>query len=327
MRSYLPLAACASALLVADCQTAHTRTPYAVVSAPRDWEAHPAVVEIDPAPTLFALSDVHGGYERMVALLVRHAIIEGSPASPGAVHWSAGNGVLVVTGDLMDKGPSSLEAIDLLRALEASAAAVGGRVVVTFGNHEAEFLDDPENDKATGADGVDRELAAHGLDPLTLANGSEPRGVWLRDRPFAARVGRWFFSHAGDTHGRSVAQLDAVFRSGVAAHDYDDAEIVGPASILESRGWYASDPTIGARYAQAVGAKHVVFGHQPDALGPAGSIAVAQGGALFRIDCGMSPDVNHSEGAMLRVRVDAAVDVAESLEADGTVRELWRDKP
>ncbi|HEX7601931.1 MAG TPA: metallophosphoesterase, partial [Polyangiaceae bacterium] len=255
------------------------------------------------------------------------AIIDAPPSSPAAVHWSAGAAVLVVTGDLMDKGPSSLEAIDLLRALEASAAAAGGRVVVTFGNHEAEFLDDPENDKATKSDGVDQELRAQGLDPLALANGSEPRGVWLRDRPFATRVGRWFFSHAGDTHGRSVAELEAVFRGGVAAHDYDDAEIVGPASLLESRGWYANDATIGARYAQAVGAKHVVFGHQPDALGPAGSIALAQGGALFRIDCGMSPDVNDSAGALLRVRVEAAMDVAESLEPDGTVRELWRDKP
>ena len=26
----------------------HTRAPYAVVSAPRDWNAHPGIVEIDP---------------------------------------------------------------------------------------------------------------------------------------------------------------------------------------------------------------------------------------------------------------------------------------
>ena len=302
----------------------HTRAAYAVVSAPRDWSAHPAIVEIDSGPTIYAMSDVHGGYDRMVALLGRHAVIDAAPKTPDAVHWTAGSSVLVVTGDMMDKGPSSLEAIDLLRALEAQALTAGGRVIVTLGNHEAEFLDDPENEKANSSDGVDREIRAHGLSPSSIANGSDPRGVWLRDRPFGARVGRWFFAHAGDTHGRSVAALEGALRAAVAAHDYDDAEIIGADSILESRDWYSSDASSGARYAQAVGAQHIVFGHQPAALGSRGAIAVGQGGALFRIDCGMSPSVNDSAGAILRVRIDGGLDVAESLEPDGTIREIWR---
>ena len=302
----------------------HTRVPYAVVSAPRDWSAHPAIVEIDSGPTIYAMSDVHGGYDRMIALLARHAVIDAAPKTPDAVHWTAGRSVLVVTGDLMDKGPSSLEAIDLLQALEPQAFAQGGRVIFTLGNHEAEFLDDPQNDKATSSEGVDREIWAHGLDPSKIANGSDPRGVWLRDRAFAARIGRWFFAHAGDTHGRSVAALEVALRAGVTAHDYDDAEIIGAASILESRDWYSSDGSTGLRYAQAVGAQHIVFGHQPAALGSRGAIAVGQGGALFRIDCGMTPSVNDSSGAILRVRIDGGFDVAESLEPDGTIREIWR---
>ena len=302
----------------------HTRAPYAVVSAPRDWGAHPAIVELDAGPTIYALSDVHGGYDRMVALLGRYAIIDPAPKTPAAVHWTAEQSVLVVAGDIMDKGPSSLEAIDLLQALEPQALAAGGRVILTLGNHEAEFLDDPQNDKATSADGVDREIWAHGLDPLKIANGTDPRGVWLRDRAFGARIGRWFFAHAGDTHGRSVAALEKALRAGVTAHDYDDAEIIGADSILESRDWYSSDGSTGSRYAQAVGAQHIVFGHQPAALGSRGAIAVGQGGALFRIDCGMTPSVNDSAGAILRVRIDGGFDVAESLEADGTIRELWR---
>jgi hypothetical protein len=312
------------ALALAACSS-HTRVPYTVLSGPRDWATHPAVVEIDPAPdTIYAVSDVHGGYDRLVALLARHGVIAAAPSSPGLAKWSAGHAVLVVAGDIFDKGPAPLEAVDFLRALEGDASSAGGRVVVTLGNHEGEFLYDPQNDKATKDDGVDQEIHARGLDPLAFANGSDPHGQWLRNLPFAVRVGRWFFSHAGDTHGRSVSALETALRSAVDAHNYDDPEVTGAGSILESREWYTGDAGIGLRYAHAAGAEHIVFGHQPDALGPKGSIAVGQSGALFRIDCGMSPDVNDSEGKMLRARSDGAIDIAESLAPDGTAQELWR---
>ena len=313
----------AVAMLLLGC-CSHQRVPYTVVSAPRDWAMHPAVVEMDSVPVVYALSDVHGGYDRMVALLVAHRVIMGSPSTPEGAQWNAGAAVLVVTGDLMDKGPASLESLDLLRALEPQAAIAGGRVIFTLGNHEAEFLDDPENDKANKADGVDQEIRARGISPLSIANGSDPRGKWLRDRPLAARVGTWFFAHAGNTQGRNVQALEPALETGILAHDFDDAEVIGADSILESRGWYSADAATASGYASALGAQHIVFGHQPDALGPRGEIAVGYGGALFRIDCGMSPDVDDSQGRMLRVRRDVSVDVAESLNPDGSVHEIWR---
>lgn len=307
-------------LLVLQCKDAHERTPYAVVSPPRDWNANPAIAQIDGATAVYAMSDIHGGYDRMIALLAAQHVI----ASAEAPSWSAGTSVLVVSGDLFDKGPASLEAIDLLRALEPQAAAAGGRVVFTFGNHEAEFLDDPENDKATKDDGVDEEMNAHGVSPLAVANGSDPRGAWLRDRPFGVRIDEWFFSHAGNTKGRTVADLESALRAAVTNHDYDDDEIVGDDSILESRGWYdASDDTVTANET-ALGVRHIVFGHQPDALGPRGEIAIAQDGRLFRIDCGMSPDIDDSMGRMLRIHHEGGVAIAESLDPDGHATEIWR---
>ncbi len=302
----------------------HERVPYAVVSPPRDWSAHPAVVEMDAPATIYAMSDVHGGYDRMVDLLVAHHVIEGRPPAPRDVRWSAGEAVFVMTGDVMDKGPSPLEAFDLLRALEPQAIAAGGRAIFTLGNHEAEFLYDPENDKATKADGVDHEIRAWGLRPVEVANGSDIHGKWLREQPFAARVGAWFFAHAGNTHGRSTADLERAIRAGVAAHDYADAVVIGADSILESREWYSGSDSRAASYAAAVGARHIVFGHQPDALGARGEIAVGFGGALFRIDCGMSPHVDDGHGRLLRIRREAGVDIAESLSPDGTVREIWQ---
>jgi Calcineurin-like phosphoesterase len=302
----------------------HERVTYKVVSPPRDWSAHPAVVEMNGPATIYAMSDVHGGYDRMVALLVVHQVIERKPPTPGDVRWIAGQAVLVVAGDLMDKGPFPLEAIDLLRALQPQAALAGGRVIFTLGNHEAEFLSDPENDKAASDDGVNHEIYVWGLSPIGVASGNDPRGQWLRDQPFAARVGDWFFAHAGNTHGRSVADLERALRTGITTNDYADGEAVGADSILESRDWYSGNSSTAAMYAAALGVRHIVFGHQPSALGPRGEIAVGFGGALFRIDCGMSPHVGDSLGRMLRIRRDGSGEVAESLSPDGKTRELWR---
>lgn len=303
-----------------------TPARYPVVSGPRDWVAHPAIVEIDRLPDapVFAVGDVHGGYDRLVALLARHDVIDGAPTMPAGAHWAAGRAVLVVTGDMIDKGPSSMEVVEFVRALESSADAAGGRVVALVGNHEAEFFADPLNGKADADDGIDPELRARRVDPMAVANGSEPSGRWLRTLPFGARVGRWFFSHAGNTGGRTVPALEAALRAAVTANDYADEAVVGADSILEAREWWTSSAGVVASNARALGVAHFVFGHTPSALGARGAIALDGEAALVRIDCGMSPGVDDSRGSLLRIRVEGGHEIAEALTSDGGVRELWR---
>lgn len=287
----------------------------------RDFAAYPVVVEQATYTTLYALSDVHGGYDRMVHLLARHGLIAPSPTAPDAVVWTGGDATLVVTGDLIDKGSRGVEVIDLMRALAVSASVVGGHVVVTLGNHEAEFLVDPRNDKA-GA--FEDELAGAKIDACRVGDGSDAHGAWLRGLPLAARVGGWFFAHAGNTKGRTVPELEMTLQMALALHDYDDPEIVGSDSLLEARSWWEATAGLAKANATQLGARHIVFGHTPSALGPTGAIAVAEDGVLFRIDTGMSPAVDDSEGALLRVTHDGDSEVATELRADGTARELWR---
>ncbi|MDB4980390.1 MAG: putative serine/threonine phosphatase, partial [Myxococcales bacterium] len=229
-----------AALLVSFAACEHTRETYVVVSGPRDWSAHPAVLDLSSVPgDLYAISDVHGGYDRMVALLVQHHLIAAAPATPADVVWSGGNATLIVVGDMIDKGPKSLEVVDFFVALQTSAQASGGKVIVTLGNHEAEFLYDPANDKAEKSDGVRTEMQQLGVDPIAVASGADPRGQWLRDLPFAGRVGQWLFAHAGNTAGRSITDLETALRNAVDLHpDFDSPEIVGGDSVLESKSWY-----------------------------------------------------------------------------------------
>jgi hypothetical protein len=292
----------------------------------RDWAAHPAIVDVaaPAAPAaLYAASDVHGGYDRLAALLLANKLLSRVPTAAKDAHWGGAGAALVVTGDLIDKGPSSVEVIDFLMALQSDAHANGGLVVVTLGNHEAEFLVDPNNSKASGTDGIDTELAADGILPATLASATDPRGAWLRDLPFGARVGGWFFSHAGDSGGRALPALDAALEAAVKAHaDYNDPEIVGTSSILESRTWYTG--AVVTQNAAALGVKHIVMGHDPNALGAKGAIAVGFGNALLRIDCGMSPGVNDSKGKLLRVVQQGATDIVDELDPAGASRALFQ---
>jgi hypothetical protein len=292
-------------------------------SVARDFDADPAVLDLPQPATLIAVSDVHGGYDRLVALLAAHHVVEAAPASPAEARWAAGSAALVVAGDLFDKGPKGLEVIDLLRALADDAAKQGGSVIVLLGNHEAEFLADPGNGKADGDDGIDVELRHDGLDPAVFAR-SDPRAAWLAARPFAAKVGSWFFAHSGDTGGKSAAELAHDIESGLLAHGWSDDAITGATSILESRDWWSESPDVGARYAAALGARHLVFGHDPHALGAEGAIARSDDGALFRVDCGMSPDVDYSAGELLRVAHLDTGDTAEALLPDGSTVMLWQ---
>jgi hypothetical protein len=294
---------------------------YAVAVGPRDFSAHPSVARVEEQPArLYAISDVHGGYDRMIALLAKHGLVAPGPASPAQATWTGGDATLVVTGDLIDKGDHGLEVLDALMALERGAAASGGRLLVLAGNHEAEFFVDPENSKASA---FDDELTSDGITPDAIASGADPRGAWLRNLPLAARVGRFFFSHAGDTHGRSLDALEQVLDRALLDNGYADPELTGDASILESRSWYDGDATIALTYAQAVGAEHIIFGHDPSALGPKGTIATAQAHALLRIDCGMSPAVDYSEGEILFVHDEGGADHADALLADGSKNSLF----
>lgn len=93
--------------------------------------AQPGAWQFDDVDRVVAISDVHGAYHAMVRTL-QQANVLGEDLS-----WSGGSTQLVIVGDLLDRGPDSRVAMDLLMRLEGEAAAGGGRVHVLVGNHEA----------------------------------------------------------------------------------------------------------------------------------------------------------------------------------------------
>ncbi len=94
--------------------------------------ASPACALPPPQPTrIVAVGDLHGDFSVWRDIAGAAGIVDLSG------HWSGGRTVLVQVGDMVDRGPDSLEIVRDLMRLQKEAATAGGKVVVLTGNHEA----------------------------------------------------------------------------------------------------------------------------------------------------------------------------------------------
>jgi hypothetical protein len=79
---------------------------------------------------IVAVGDVHGAFDQYVTILREAQLIDNRR------RWTGGNATFVQLGDVLDRGPQSRQALDLIRRLETEAKAAGGQVVFLLGNHE-----------------------------------------------------------------------------------------------------------------------------------------------------------------------------------------------
>ncbi len=165
---------------------------------------------------IVAVGDVHGAYDRFVEILQTTGLLD------SRLRWSGGKTHLVQLGDVVDRGPDSRKALDLLRRLQDDARRAGGAVHVLLGNHEAmRMLGDmrytlPEEYKAFVTDRSDEiRKAALALVPpeqrdqllkdtplgyieLRLAFGRKGiYGDWLRTLDVALKINGVLFVHGG----------------------------------------------------------------------------------------------------------------------------------
>ncbi|GMR22884.1 MAG: hypothetical protein BMS9Abin37_1263 [Acidobacteriota bacterium] len=87
--------------------------------------------EWDNVERIVAIGDIHGAYDNLVRVLQNANLIDNK------LRWKGGAAHLVQTGDIVDRGPDSRKAMDLLMKLEDKAEDAGGWVHVLIGNHEA----------------------------------------------------------------------------------------------------------------------------------------------------------------------------------------------
>ena len=268
----------------------------------RNWVMNPAVVQVDTREDVYVVGDVHGDYERLMRVLIAAGIVARRPSSPDLVDWQGQGGILVFTGDLIDKWKHSVDVITLVHALQIKAQAMGGRVIALMGNHEAEFLADSGEKKVRD---FAAELVDEGLNPENIAHCQGDLGEFLCRLPFAVRVNDWFFSHAGNTNGRSLWQLASDLQYGVDQQGFETSQLVADDSILEARlgenPWFALEDTreqeVLTQYVEALGVAHLVQGHQPGKVVFSDGVQRKSGsmfqryGLIFLVDVGMSQGV------------------------------------
>ena len=89
-----------------------------------------SVCDITTTGRVVAVGDVHGAFDNYVSILTEAQLIDARR------RWIGGNALLIQLGDVVDRGPQSRQALDLIRRLEGEAAKAGGGVLFLLGNHE-----------------------------------------------------------------------------------------------------------------------------------------------------------------------------------------------
>jgi len=180
---------------------------------------------LDGIERVIAISDVHGDFDAMRNTLSSAGVIDAGDA------WAAGDTHLVITGDLLDRGPDSRPVMDLVMRLESEAEAAGGALHLLLGNHEVMNLvgdlryvaDEEYAAFAADEDPAERErwyrrfleTEATGEDDAAARGRFAERyppgffghrrafrsdgtyGAWLLDKPIVVVVNETAFAHGG----------------------------------------------------------------------------------------------------------------------------------
>ena len=178
--------------------------------------------DVQTTERIVAVGDVHGAFDQFVAILRTTGLIDMRN------RWIGKKAVLVQTGDVLDRGPDSKKALDLLRKLEGEAQRAGGRVVALLGNHELmrlvsdwRYVSQGETDAFKNADSVDlrdRAFVVFSTEAEKAAkavgkpfDAAAYREQFMKEMPLGSLEMRFAFDAKGE-YGAWVRQRAAVAR-------------------------------------------------------------------------------------------------------------------
>lgn len=162
----------------------------------------------------YAIGDIQGCHEPLLRLL-------------DVIRFDPGSDRLWFVGDLVNRGPDSLETLRFIRALGDAALCV-------LGNHDLHLI--------ALAEGYGRPHKGDTLDTLLAAPDREALLGWLRQQRLAWREGDWLMVHAGVLPNwtpedvlRHAAEAEAVLRGPryreFLAQMYGNAPVAWDASL------------------------------------------------------------------------------------------------
>ncbi len=265
---------------------------------------------------IVVVGDVHGAYDRFVEILRAANLID------ERLRWIGGRTHLVQLGDVVDRGPDSLKALDLLDGLQREAQRAGGAVHELLGNHEVmrmlgdlrytvpgEYAAFTSSKSTEVRDAyIERAKAANepaapppplGFVELRVAFGQNGRyGKLLRSLDAVVQINGIVFVHGGISPAVAELSCDAVNETVHRNLGSDLAQTRSdPLAQLVTRVdgplWYrglaeesdAFAPTVDDILAKQK-ASAIVVGHT---VTPDGRVRVRFGGKVIQMDTGMQP--------------------------------------
>ncbi len=257
-----------------------------------------------------AVSDIHGAYDGFETIIRKAGIVNDDLA------WIGGRDHLVIVGDVLDRGPDSRRALDLIMRLQGEASAAGGAVHMVLGNHEImnivgdlRYVSDAEY-AAFAADETpamrdaaieriplpetqDPEVARAQLDARIpkgffahrKAFSAEGQyGSWLLRQPFLVTIDEWAFVHGGlaeASRNFSAEEINRNFAEQVRSYAIALETLIS-AGILSPTDEFYEHPSLLSAYAD----KRSAAGEQwPEGMDVAANIVTDLNGTfLFNPD-------------------------------------------
>lgn len=248
--------------LILTCTIPHMSTSF---SFPLKSQITTEQSEYVSTPSKFlTISDFDGHIEGFTMVLKGEGIIDDN------FNWTYGDGHLIISGDIFDRGFHITECMWLLYKLESEAEAAGGKVHLIIGNHEMfNMTDDWRYVEVKYFDN------AHlmGKRMTQLYDSNTELGRWLRSKNIVERIGDYAFTHGGISP--EVAALNLTYdqmndfgrmeMNGTCTSN-DCVEVNGSEGLYWYRGMAEEDLTQLEvdNFVTGFGVERVIIGHTKD---------------------------------------------------------------
>jgi hypothetical protein len=204
------------------------------------------------------VGDVHGHRDVLVQLLREAGLVS------AAEGWSGGDARVWLVGDLVDRGPDGIGAIELVRRLERESH---GALRCLLGNHEVQLV------AVHRFGGEETSIPGQTFRELWLFNGgveSDLRALtrehveWMTGLPPLARDGRWLVLHADTTAYLELGSSPEEVGAATAAMlSHGSSAAVDELLAVVSDRMRLTEPAAVDALLDAFGGELVVHGHTP----------------------------------------------------------------
>ena len=198
--------------------------------------ATPPTTYEDGQPIL-AISDIESGYKTFRDFLINNKVIDDN------LNWIFGKGHLVLLGDFVDRGYSTMQVLWFIYKLEQDAQKQGGTVHYIIGNHELYNMQGKYKSASPKYYGV---AAILGKQPHELYANNSFIGKWMASKNTVERINGNLFAHGG-IHPEaakmvlSIDDINQVVRDNYYHPYFPKADIKGQQLLISNRtgiAWY-----------------------------------------------------------------------------------------